>query len=199
MYDEDSEMSQLIRDSAYDLATGKESRWNEQRTNYAKDQVFSATLGRVKTDIRAADAGAVRRGMFRSGMAQRTENDLRRGALTAYSQGVKEIMMKKMDAEFEDKMAGLKLSQDWLSQKQNYELGKERNAIAREQIAATMASAQLSAQVAREGIAASRGAAAAQMRFNEQQAASSNAWKAMEFGKGLTPQGGYTSNYGQGA
>jgi hypothetical protein len=108
-------------------------------------------------------------------------------------------MMKKMDAEFEDKMAGLKLSQDWLSQKQNYELGKERNQIAREQIAATMASAQLSAQVSREGIAASRGAAAASLRQRQGEQASANAWRAMEFGKGLTPQGGYTSNYGQGA
>ena len=164
-----TELSNLLRDTALAVMQGKEGRFNDKRVQDMKDQMFQSTIGRVKNDVRALDAGAVRRGIFRSGMSQRSEADLRRNALNAYSSGVKDIMIKKMDAEFQDKMAGLQATQAWLANKQNYELGKERNQIAREQIRASMAAAQLSAQVQREGIAASRGAAAANMRFNERQ------------------------------
>src|SRR3990167_2465372 len=102
-----TELSNLLRDTAMAVMQGKEGRFNEKRVQDMKDQMFQSTIGRVKNDVRALDANAVRRGIFRSGMSQRGEADLRRNALNAYSSGVKDIMIKKMDAEFQDKMAGL--------------------------------------------------------------------------------------------
>jgi len=191
MYDLENEIgAQALR-----VMRGEEGRFGAEQVSNMKDQLFSATLGRVKTDIRAADAGAARRGMFRSGMANRTENDLRRNALTAYSTGVKDIMIKKAEAEFQDKMAGLNATQSWLQGKRQYEMDKERNAIARAQISASMAAAQLSAQVQREGIAASRGAASAQMRFNEQGRALSLAQYNQQMSFNMGPGGQSLDNY----
>lgn len=165
-----TDLANEIRDTALSAMRGQTGRFADpRRIQDMKDQLFSSTIGRVKHDVRALDASAVRRGIFRSGMAQRGEADLRRNALNAYSMGVKDIMIKKMEAEFQDKMQGLQATQQWLSQKQNYELGKERNQIARQQIAATMAAAQLSAQVQREGIRAASGRAAAQLNFQKEQ------------------------------
>ena len=159
----DTEVSNMIRDTAMRVARGEEGSFSPKRVEDMKDQLFSATIGRVKHDVRALDASAVRRGMFRSGIAQRGEADLRRNALNAYSSGVKDIMIKKMEAEFKDKMTGMGLAQNWLNQKQNYELGKERNQIARAQISATTAASQLSAKVGMASIAAANGRARASL------------------------------------
>jgi hypothetical protein len=63
-------------------------------------------------------------------------------------------MLKKAMAEFDDKNKALDQTQAWVGQRQNYELGRERNAIAREQISAQMAIAKMQNKTARAGISA---------------------------------------------
>lgn len=174
----DGALSQKLRQKAEDMMDGKESRYNDERVSMMKDQMFESTIGRVGKEVRAMDGGMVRRGMFRSGMSARAESDIRQNAMTNYSRGVKDIMIKKMDAEFEDKMKGMQMTQTWLSQKQNYDLGKERNAIARQQIAASTAASMLSAQVSREGIAANASAARAALQDRVSARAEGRAWEA---------------------
>lgn len=171
-------LSTKLRDKAEALMDGTDGRFSDERVSMMKDQMFESTIGRVKKEVRAMDGGLVRRGMFRSGISARAEKDIRTDAMRNYSRGVKDIMLKKMDAEFEDKMRGMQMVQTWLSQKQNYDLGKERNVIAREQIAATSAASRLSAQVSREGIAASRANARAALADRASARGEARSWEA---------------------
>jgi hypothetical protein len=128
---------------------------------------------------------------MRSGVAARAEKDLRTEGIKAYSKGVRELIMKKMDDEFNDKMKAMDTGINYLNSARNYSLGKERNQIAREQIAAQMAAARLSAQVQREGIRAANGRAAAALGFQREQAAGAEArYFQAGGGKGVAGEGG---------
>lgn len=156
-------VSDQIKQIGLDLMQGKGGRFTPERIAGMKSELHQSTFGRVKRMQRDAEAAAARRGIFRSGMSLRMQGDISRDAMQAYSKGVREIMMKKIDAEHEDKIKGAEMSQKWLSDKRNYELGKERNAIARQQIGATMAAAAMSAKVGMAGIRAANGRASASL------------------------------------
>ena len=164
----DANVDKQIREGFEGILDGSKSRYSDERVKLMKDEMFESTMGQVKSQIRGADASAARRGLFRSGIAARTETDLRREGLKSFSKGVREIMIKKMDAEFQDRMQALNLANTYLNNKRQYALGVERNAIAREQISAQMAIASMQNETARAGIAAANGRARAALDFQKE-------------------------------
>jgi hypothetical protein len=154
-----------------------------------KDQVFQDTMGQVNQQVRALDGRMARRGMFRSGLAARAEGDMRRAGLAAYSRGIKDIMLKKIDAEFNDKNQGLQMAQSYVTGQQNYQLGKERNVIAREQISAQMSIAAMQNKTARAGIAAANGRARAALSQQQHQFDVGTAFRLDTLGVTTTPSG----------
>jgi hypothetical protein len=184
-------MSKSIQDHISGILSGQKTRWTPERMGMAKDQLFESTVGQTRAQLKQMDASLARRGLMRSGVAARAEKDLRTEGMKAYSKGVRELIMKKMDDEFNDKMKAMDTAVNWLNSERNYSLGKERNQIAREQIAATMAAARLSAQVQREGIKAANGRAAAQLGFARESRAGDDAWRAISMSRqGVAGPGG---------
>jgi hypothetical protein len=179
----------MIKERAEGLMSGKISRFGPEQMSMMKDQLFQDTMGQVKQQVRAMDGSLARRGMFRSGLAARAESDIRRAGITAYSRGIKDILLKKMNAEFEDKNEGLKMAQSYVTGQQNYQLGRERNQIAREQISAQLSIAAMQNKTARAGIAAANGRANAALRFSKEQAAVSQARFMMGQGQFYSPEG----------
>jgi hypothetical protein len=165
----------MIKKRSEGLMSGEISRYGPEQMRMMKDQVFQDTMGQVKQQVRALDGSMARRGLMRSGLAARAEGDMRRAGLAAYSRGVKDILLKKMDKEFEDKNEGLRMAQSYVTGQQNYQLGRERNDIARDQISAQLSIAAMQNKTARAGISASRSAAAASLGFAKQQAVVSQA------------------------
>jgi hypothetical protein len=160
--------------------------------NMAKDSLFESTVGQTHAQIKGMNTSLARRGLLRTGIAAKAEKDLRAEGMKAYSKGVRELIMKKMDAEFDDKMKAMDTGINWLNSSRNYELGRERNVIAREQIAATLQAASMQAEVAREGIKAANGRAAASLGFAKQQNAEANARYMIQQGTmGSAGPGGY--------
>jgi hypothetical protein len=194
-WEPEGEMSMDIKQMAQDLMSGKMSRYNDKRVQDMKTQLHQSTFGKVQAMKRQAEADAAKRGIFRSGMSLRMGMDISRDAMKAYSAGVTDIMIKKMEAEFQDKIAGANMAQTWLTQKQNYELGKERNAIARAQIAATMAAARMSAKVGMASIRAANGRAAAALQGTMQRHADTMALNTFDRAPGINPEGVQRGGY----
>ena len=65
------------------------------------------------------------------------------------TQGVRQVKMARIAAQFQDKMAGLQMAQSWLDSKRRYELGKE-------QIQATREAARAQISLGYAGIAAQK-------------------------------------------
>jgi hypothetical protein len=164
-----------VQEHVQGILSGEKSRWSEDRMNMAKDSLFESTVGQTEAQLKGMNKSLARRGLLRTGIAAKAEKDLRSEGMKAYSQGVRELIMKKMDDEFNDKMKAMDTGINWLNSARNFELGRERNVIAREQIAATLQAAAMQAEVAREGIKAANGRAAAALGFQRQQAAEANA------------------------
>jgi hypothetical protein len=168
----------LIREQWEGLISGKISSFGPERAAALKQELLENARGRERQELEAADIDMIRRGVFNTGMAARAARDIRRGTSRDISKGEREIKLKQIAAEFTDRMAGLQMAQNWLTSKRNYELGKERNEIAREQIRATMAlgyaqiaaskqNARIAAGAARAGL----GLAREQFEFAKSQAA----------------------------
>jgi hypothetical protein len=127
--------------------------------------------GQAKQAKRSLRSEMARTGMLRSGALLKGGMDIDRAASANYSRGVRDIMLEKAKAEFDDKNVAIQQAQQWLNQKQQYDLGLKQMETTLEaasiQAGATLGAAKLSADASRAAAGASAGAArfAAQKQF----------------------------------
>lgn len=74
----------------------------------------------------------ISRGLFRSGLQLQAERDIDLAMEQEKSQGIRQVKLARLQAEFTDKMSALQLAQSWLDSKRRYELGKEQIQATRE-------------------------------------------------------------------
>jgi hypothetical protein len=121
-----------------DALTGKSSSMPRELVEEKKRELAIGARTRAESAGRALDYDAIKRGLFRSGIAARGRRELAMSTEAEISSGERAIEVEKMVKDHSDRMQALQMSQTWLDSLRNYELGKERNEIAREQIAATL-------------------------------------------------------------
>jgi hypothetical protein len=142
--------AQEIMDHLSAILAGEESRFNPE----VMQDLYAGVISDAESGKESARQGQysdlASRGLLRSaavtGSAQRA--DLMAAKLR--SEGLREIRVKKVMTEWDDKMGALDRSQKWVDSLREYELGKERNQIAREQIGAQLAAASMQVAAQKE-------------------------------------------------
>lgn len=104
-----------------------------------KGALQEATAGKLKGTQEAIKADQVARGMFRSGETGARLDAARNAAAGSYTSGVRDILMKKVDADMQDKLNALDRAQKWLDDLRQYSLSADMNNIQREQLKANIA------------------------------------------------------------
>lgn len=107
----------------------------------------SLEQAQIQQGTQAANEDAAARGLAFSGVGAAQAGQARSQAQQTFAQGQREARQQKAFYDFEDKMGALGKAQEWLNSLRQYSLGLEQNAIAREQINASIL-------IARERIAA---------------------------------------------
>jgi hypothetical protein len=134
----------LLHDNIMGRIDGSQKRSNIAFEG-AQEKLFKATQGQTRRGRMAAMADAARRGIFRSGATGAVIADIETEGIKAYSEGVKDILIQKAQMDYDDMVKAIDQGQSWLAGTRSYQLGLEQNAIAREQVKATMAAAAMQA------------------------------------------------------
>jgi hypothetical protein len=176
-------LDRLIQQNLTDRLEGRKTTFSEDVVDAMKEKLFRETQGQTRRGRMALMADAARRGVFRSEATGSLIRDIELAGLQQYSSGVKDILLQKAMKDHEDMTTAIGQSQQWLQGLRQYALGLEQNAIAREQVKATLAAAAMQASASRyaadqalKGAQAAAGASryAANMAYNAQRAVDSS-------------------------
>lgn len=152
----------LIKSNFTDILEGKKGSFTDERLGLMKAGLFEETRAQQRASNQEAIAQAALTGTSRSGVLQRRFQDIDTSTRAEYTRGVREMLLEKAKAEWEDKMQGLQLAGDWLQQKRSYMIGKQQIAAtlesARIQASATIGAAALHSAATRDAARASAGA-----------------------------------------
>lgn len=153
-----------------DVLSGAAKRFDDKTVAQMKQGLFETTKGQAAQSTRQLRQQLAKSGTLRSGAFGRGVADIEKSAASDFTKGVREIMMEKAKAEWEDKSKAIDQAQSWLKQKYDYDIGlKQIDATlesARIQAGATLGAAALSAGATRDAARASAGAARASAQMN---------------------------------
>jgi hypothetical protein len=153
-----SSVDSAVKSHIEGTLSGKIKRYDDKTVSQMKQGVFETTRGQAKQSKRNLKSELAKSGTLRSGALGRGIVDIDNAANASFTQGVRDIMLEKAKAEFDDKNVAVQQAQAWLKSKQDYDLGLK-------QISATLESARISAGAtlgaAKLGADASRAAAGA--------------------------------------
>ena len=165
-------MDKLIEKNISDRLSGKSPTFSDEIMQMQKEKLFRETQGQTRRGRMSLMADAARRGVFRSEATGTLVRDIEIAGMQQYSSGVKDLMIKKAEMDHEDMVQAIRDGQQWLQGLRQYSLGLEQNAIAREQIKATLAAAAMQAAAsmyaADQGLKGSRAIAGASRAAAEQ-------------------------------
>ncbi len=164
-----SEVETEIRETLGKLKSGEISSMSKEQSDLMKQNLAQSARSRGESTIKSLNRDLVRRGIYRSGIAGRNMREVRLRVEADISAGEREIEIKRLAAEFTDKMAWLDRSQKWLSDRHAYELGKEQIAAQREATSASYAVGMASVEAQRYSARLSAGAAGARLAFSKEQ------------------------------
>lgn len=159
------QMDKAIQKNLSDRISGKNPRFSDEIMRMQKEKLFRETQGQTRRGRMALMADAARRGVFRSEATGSLIRDVEMEGIRSYSSGVKDLMIKKAEMDHEDMIQAINQGQQFVAATRQYQLGLEQNAIAREQIKATLAAAAMQAAASRyaadQGLKGARAAAGA--------------------------------------
>ena len=168
-----NDMDKLIQKNLTDRLEGRNPTFSDEIMAAHKEKLFRETQGQTRRGRMALMADSARRGVFRSEATGTLVRDLEIAGMQQYSSGVKDLMIAKAQQDHEDMVQAIGQAQQWMQGLRQYALGLEQNAIAREQIKATLAAAAMQASAtmyaADQGLKGARANAGA-IRVGQQQA-----------------------------
>jgi hypothetical protein len=143
---------QTIMDNLNKAISGESTRWDDA----AVQDLYAGIISDAESGKRASEQGlyadAARRGLLRSAAAGSQVNQATLMAQAQRSQGLKEARIQVKTQQWDDKMGALDRAQKNLDTLRQYELGKEQNAVQREQIGAQMAIASMQVEAQKESM-----------------------------------------------
>jgi hypothetical protein len=160
-----SDINQLIKTKLEARLRGEGGFWTPEVMTQMKQELFEENQGAERRAVQQLNADVARRGLFRTGVAAKGAAQISRDAMSSYTKGIRAMLLKKAEMEWQDEKEATRDAQQWLNGQRQYMLGKEQNAIAREQVKATIAAASISASASRyaadQGLKGARAAAGA--------------------------------------
>lgn len=118
---------------------GDLSRYSQPVVDSMKADLFRATEGRRAAGSARLKEDAAGRGRFRQPFAGREVGELERHMGAEYGAGVRQILQKKAEADYEDRVAALDRAQKWLDSQRQYIIATEQNARERDRLLAEIA------------------------------------------------------------
>lgn len=189
------DMDSLIKQNLQDRLNGQGGPYTPEMMSMLKGKLFDEVQGQIKRGEQNLYSDAARRGIFRSGVTSKAVRDVQNEGIRAYSSGVRDLIIKKMMADYEDKQKAMDLGMKWLDSKRNYELGLERNAIARDQIKASLAAAAMQAAATRyaadQSLKGTRAMAGASRAATAQRSREAGVWDEANQNYKMDQQGNY--------
>lgn len=160
-------MDTQIRENVEGILSGKIKRFTPELKERKKQTLFTSIMARKEAERRGLESDISARGVSRGGVMARGQTELRQTALQAYGEGINQMEIEEIMAEFDDRNAALDRAQKWLDSRRSYELQKEQIQAQREataaqislgyaQIAAGERNAKRAASAARAGLGLSR-------------------------------------------
>lgn len=163
--DPQSAFNLQIKEQLQSRLSGQASAFSPEVMAMMKQKLSSAVEGKKEASKTALRSDLVARGILRGGVGAESFQGLEISALKEYSGGIRDIMIEKAMSDWQDRKEAARDALAWLDSLRQYELGKESNAIAREQVKATIAAASIAASAsmyaADQGLAGARAAAGA--------------------------------------
>lgn len=122
----------------YKKIIGGQTRYSPEVIDSLKGDLKRATSGQLTSTLRAVDEDAAGRGLERSGLRSDAGLQARMRSASDYTTGVQDVMQRKAETDFEDKLAAMDRAQGWLDQLRSFYLANESNLINRDQIRANL-------------------------------------------------------------
>ncbi len=166
----DVDLEGQVKSHVTGVLSGAVKRYDDKTLSQMKQGIFEASKGQAAQSKRSLRSELAKSGTLRSGAYQRGLQDIDREASSQYTKGVRDIMMEKAKAEWEDKVKALDQAESYLKRKQDYDIGlKQIDATlesARIQAGATVQAAALGAEATKHAASASAGAARYSAQLN---------------------------------
>lgn len=166
------DIDRKIQKNLSDRLNGKNPTFSQEILDHHKEKLFRETQGQTRRGRMALMADSARRGVFRSEATGSLIRDVEIAGVQQYSSGVKDLMIKKAEMDHQDMKEAINQSMTWLQGTRQYALGLEQNAIAREQVKATLAAAAMQAAAsmyaADQGLKGARAVAGASRAATQQ-------------------------------
>lgn len=105
---------------------GKNLPFGPDQINAIRARIFGDTTGRAKAAKSSADRDAIRRGIFRSGIASENAADIDRAASADYSTNVRETVIQAAKENYAAKAQKLQMAAQQLENYRNYRLNSVR-------------------------------------------------------------------------
>jgi hypothetical protein len=110
--------------------------------------------GSVRRQQEEARGEAAGRGMARAGATGARMDDIRRGAESAFTGEYSDLLQKKVDADFQDRMAGLDRAMQYVDSLKMQLYRQDMTALQREQLRAQISMAEANIRAQRENLQA---------------------------------------------
>lgn len=158
-----------IRNQITGLLSGDIGSFTDEKVAILKQKVLQTARSEERRLLKSAQKDLIRRGVYRSGIAHRSHREITMSTQRTVSQAYNEIALKKVEAEYQDKMTALQMGQKWLDGLRQYELGKEQIAATREATAARTALGYAQIAAGERASKRSAGVARASLGFQKEQ------------------------------
>jgi hypothetical protein len=138
----------LIQQNLADILKGGGTRYTPEAMQGILAKIKQQAEGSKARQLREASSEAAGRGMSRAGATQARLGDIRRGAEAGFTGEYADLLTKKVDADFQDKMAGLDRALKYVDSLKLQLYRQDMTALQREQLRAQikMAYANINAQ-----------------------------------------------------
>lgn len=164
-----AEVDVQIRERFQGILSGKIKRFGKEAKALKKQQLFSSIMARRGAEERGLESDLLARGVSRGGVMARGRTELRSTALQAYGEGVNQMELEAINAEFDDRNNALNSAQKWLDSRRSYELQKEQIQAQREATAAQISLGYAQIKAGKENARMAAGAARAGLGLAREQ------------------------------
>ena len=125
-------IGQQLQDALSKILAGEDLPWNADQIGRTKQELFETVQGRKKAALGNIDRDAVRRGIYRSGIAAEQAGETERQASSTYAQGSRAVDSQAVTENYQARMAGMDRAQKYLDSLREYWLKRDANDIARQ-------------------------------------------------------------------
>lgn len=146
------DLENMLQDNLKQLLSGEGTRYTPEVMQGILAKIKQQTEGSVRRQQEEARSEAAGRGMARAGATGARLDDIRRGAEAGFTGEYADLLTKKVDADYQDKMAGIDRAQKYIDSLKLQMYRQDMTALQREQLRAQIQMAEMNISAQRENL-----------------------------------------------